>query len=275
MVCDLFCSVCGLCDAASLHMLISSYITTAARTWLEGIKSQKPYDIIVIEGDDLKNRLIQFPDLVERFFAANRYEQLLLDTKNHWLQYKIDPSYEAIREITGNIDVSKLDLNDIGFIFMNFHKNYNHFESRNDYYGDFTDEILEPLFERLRTLSEPKTLSSFVKYAEDFDYLGGLGLIDDAEDEESSSVSFQYYTLHLNASKSRDHWNIGHYLFIKTDKGDAFELFSTENSDFTTSCRLFQNVSKDSIKELAVNISESVGEKILEFAPKIFKETIA
>lgn len=256
-----------------LVLLISSYITTASRTWLEGIKSQKSYDIIIIEGDDLKNRLIKFPDLVERFFAANRYEQLLLDTKNYWLQYKIDPSYEAIKEITENIDVSKLDLSDIGFILMNFHKNYNHFESRNEYYGDFTDEVLSPLFEQLKKLSNPKTLNGFAKYKDDYSYLTGIGLIDDAEDEELTNVSFQHYTIHLNESK-REKWAIGHYLFIKTDMGDAFELFSVENSDFTTSCRLFQNISKESLNELAIDISESVGQKILEFAPKLFAEKI-
>jgi hypothetical protein len=255
-----------------LVMLISSYITTGARTWLENIRKQKQYKIIILEGEELKNRLIQFPDLIERFFASDRYEQLFLETKTHWLRHKIEPSYELIREITNNIDTSKFALNDISFLLMSFHKNYTHFETRNDYYGDFTDEVLKPLFPRLIELSSKDRLESFEEYQSNFDYLGGIGCFDDTESEEKSELSFQFYELHLNHKQAQDRWKIGYYLFIKTDKNEAFELFSADNSDFNTSSKFYPKYSNKVLNELAIDISIEFGEKILQWVPKLYIE---
>lgn len=59
-----------------LIFFISSYITTQARTWLDGIRHQKTYKIILIEGEALKEKIIQFPSIVEDFFSSNRAENL-------------------------------------------------------------------------------------------------------------------------------------------------------------------------------------------------------
>ncbi|MGR3302701.1 MAG: restriction endonuclease [Candidatus Scalindua sp.] len=254
-----------------LVILVSSYITTPARTWLKGIMPQKNYDIEVVEGEDLKKRLVQFPDLIERFFAANRFEQLLLDIKVHWLQYKINPSYEAIKEITNNIDTSKLDISDIGFLLINFYGDYKLSEHRKHYYDDFTEELLEPLFLRLIELSFTEKLELFEEYKSDFDYLGGLGCFEDAENDKKSKLAFQYYELHLNHKQSNDKWKLGYYLFFKTKGGKAFELFSIDNSDFSTSSKYYEDYSPEIIKELAIDISEDFAEKILEYSPRLMK----
>ncbi|WP_321288276.1 restriction endonuclease [uncultured Sunxiuqinia sp.] len=254
-----------------LVIFVSSYITTAARTWLESIKLTKQYKIIVIEGEELKGRLVQFPDLIERFFAADRFERLFLEIKNHWLRHRIEPSYELIKEISNNIDTSKLDIDDIGFLLMSFHKNYRHFELRNDYYGDFTEEVLEPLYPRLAELASKENLDSFEEYRTDFDYLGGTGCFDDAESDESSELAFQFYDLHLNHKKSQDLWKIGYYLFIKTNDNKAFELFSMDDSDFKTSAKYYEEFSSETLKELAIDISIDFGEKILEYSPRLLK----
>lgn len=255
-----------------LVLFISSYITTSARTWLDSIRKQKQYKIIVIEGEELKSRLVLFPDLVERFFAADRHEQLLLQIKSHKLKYNIEPSYELIKEISNNIDTSKLDLNDIGFLLMSFHKNYHLFESRNDYYGDFTDEVLIPLFPKLIELSSTEKLELFEEYKSNFNYLGGLGCFDDAENEKNSELSFQFYELHLNNKLSDEYWKIGYYLFFRTEDNFAFELFSIDDSDFTTSSKHYPLFSHGLLKELAIDVSQDFGDKILEYVPKLFKE---
>ncbi|UBZ13491.1 restriction endonuclease [Flagellimonas marinaquae] len=254
-----------------LVILVSSYITTPARFWLESIRSTKQYQIVVIEGEELKGRLVQFSDLIERFFADNRYEQLFLQMKSQWLRHRIEPSYELIKEISNNIDISKLDLGDVGFLLISFHKNYHHFESRNDYYGDFTDEVLEPLYPRLIQLASTKELHSFEEYSNDFDYLGGIGCFDDAEIEEQSNYAFQFYELHLNHKKSRDLWKIGYYLFIKDNDGHAFEIFSTEDSDFETSAKFYEKFTGDLLKSLSIGITPDFGVKIMEFSPRLSK----
>lgn len=252
-----------------LVIFVSSYVTNAARTWLEKIRPQKKYDIIVVEGEELKNRLVHFSDLIEQFFAADRYVQLLLDIKKHWLLYNIDPSYESIQEIAGNIDTSNLDITDIGFLLMNFHRNYEHFENRNDYYGDFSEEIIEPLFSRLIELSSNEKLCLIDEYKAEYDYLGGVGCFTDAEADEESGLAFQFYDLHLNYKQSRDKWKIGYYLFFKTNDGKAFELFSINNSDFDTSSRYYEKFSPEILEQLAIDIPENFGAKILEFSPRL------
>jgi hypothetical protein len=252
-----------------LVIFVSSYITTAARTWLEKIRPQKRYHIVVVEGEELKKRVIQFSDLIERYFAADRYVKLLLDIKKHWLLYKIEPGYESLKAITTNIDTSKLDITDIGFLLMNFHKNYKHYKNRNDYYGDFSEEIIEPLFPRLTELSSSEKLDLFEGYKSEYDILGGVGCFDDAEYDEESNVAFQFYELHLNHKQGRNKWKLGFYLFLKTNDGRAFELFSIDNSEFETCSKYYRNYSPKIIRELAITISDDFVEKILEHAPRL------
>ncbi len=251
---------------SSLVIFTSSYITTGAKVWLEKIKGQKSYDLIVIEGQELKNRIIQFPDLVERFFTEDRYEKLFLDIKKHWFHYKIDPSYESIREVTNNINIEKLSLNDIGFLLILFHKNYRHFETRNEYYGDFNVEVIAPIFDQLFKLSSLEKLESFDDFKSDYGYLDGIGCFDDAENEEHGRLAFQYYTLHLNEKKEQEFWKLGHYLFMIC-MGGAFELFTIENSEFTTHSKFYPKYTPEILKELALDISLGFGEKILEYNP--------
>ena len=91
-----------------LVFIISSYLTNNARTWLEKIKVQKIYNIIVIEGDELKERIIQYPDLVERYFALNRHEKLLKNAKENKNKFNICPSFELMNLPAASCEVSCL-----------------------------------------------------------------------------------------------------------------------------------------------------------------------
>ncbi len=254
-----------------LVLFVSSYITTASRTWLEKLQKTKQYKILILEGDEIKRRLIQFPDLVERFFASDRFEQLFLQIKNHWLRHRIDPSYESIIAIIENIDLSRFDLNDLGFILMSFHRNYRLFDLRNIDYGDFFYEAIFPLLPYLIKFSSNKELRNFEEYKTDFEYLGGVGVFDKAEDYEESALTFQFYELHLHYNESRDKWKIGYYLFLKDDCNQAFELFSLDDSDFDTSSKFYSKFSFDTLTELAVNLSDEFCEKISKFGIKLFE----
>src|SRR5258708_4203770 len=79
--------------------------------------------------------------LIKRYFSQNKYEDLYKNLKDYKAKFNIDPSYELLKEIIPNIDLSKLDNNDIGFILFSFYDQFKLFESRNDYRGDFDDTI--------------------------------------------------------------------------------------------------------------------------------------
>ncbi len=258
----------------SLVILTSSYITKDARIWLEGIKRQKAYDIVVIESPDLKNRLLQYPNIIEQFFALNGAEQLLKDVKKHWQQYNIQPSFEILREISNKINPDKLTLNDLGFIFISFYRNYPAFEGRENYYGDFTEQILEPLYNRLFSLAAPDKLALFEPYKNDYDYLGGNGCFDEVDMIEydiapNPNYSHQFYELHLNYSKASEKWALGHYVFINSTYEEAIEIFMLDDSDFTTSAKVYYPYTPKVLNELAISFGDDRVKQVLDIYPQL------
>lgn len=251
-------------------IIVSSYITKDAREWLRQIQVQKTYDIIVIEGPDLKSRIVQYPDLIEQFFSLNGVEQLLNDVKKHWLQYKIEPSFEVLREIAEKIDPGKLTLNDLGFIFISFYKSYLPFEDRKSYYGDFTEQILEPLYDRLISFANQGNWEIFELHKGNFDYLGGNGCFDLVEyEEEPTDFRHQYHNLHLNYLSSTDKWAIGHYLFLNTTYEEAIELFMLDDSDFTTGVKIYSPYEPTVLSYLGLDLDADFIKKALQLCPNL------
>lgn len=242
-----------------LVFFISSYITTAARTWLEKISHQKNYKILVVEGPDLKNRIVQYSDLVERYFSENNYEKLFKDIKDYKVKFNINPSYEVLKEIIENIDLDKLDKEDLGFIILNFYDQYKAFEGRNDYYGDFNGKVIIRVLEHLKKIITNDKLTSFDEYKENYDELGGAGFLDemywldnDEYEGEMENYNFQYYDLHLNNKKEQEFWKVGNYAFIIFEDV-AFEIFK----DSETEIRIIKEFNPDNLPEMSINLSEN------------------
>jgi hypothetical protein len=221
----------------SIVIFVSSYLTNNARTWLEKIIPKKQYEIICIEGEEIKERLLNYPDLIERYFSLNRYDQMLKDIKDYENKFKIKPSFEILKEIIENIDLTKLDNEDIGFILLNFFEQYHYFESRNDFYGDFDHKIINRVLEHLKGKITNESLISFEEYKDNYDELGGSGIIEEMnwlenEDNihEMKKYDFQVYDLHLNHKLAQEYWKIGLYLFIIYENV-AFEIFKVDKTE--------------------------------------------
>lgn len=216
-----------------LVIFISSYLSNGARTWLEKISKQKAYDIICIEGEHLKERLLNHSDLVERYFSLNRYDKMLKDIKDYKIKYDINPSFEILKEIIENISIKSLDVEDFGFILLSFFSQYRYFEARNEHYGDFNDEIINRLLVHLKeTNINEEALNSFLDYGENYDELNGYGIldefwVDDANSHNESKYKFQHFNFHLNSNLSQEKWKIGYYLFIIYEHS-LFEIFMVE-----------------------------------------------
>lgn len=243
-----------------LVFFISSYLTNNARTWLEKVIPQKQYEIVVIEGEDLKNRLLKYPELIERYFSLNRYEQLFNDVKDYKTKFNINPSFEFLKEISENIDLAKLDKNEIGFILFNFYNQFNLFESRNEHYGDFDETIIYPVLEHLKKSINNTSLKSFEVYKDDYDILGGTGIFEEMfwlndEDNihEMVKYNFQHYDLHLNHKQDQEKWKIGSYLFI-IYKDVAFEIFDSEETEI----RIIKDFKPEKISELTNNTQDEI-----------------
>ncbi|WP_291138895.1 restriction endonuclease [Flavobacterium sp. UBA7663] len=253
-----------------LVFFISSYITTAARTWLEKISPQKNYKIILIEGPELKNRIVQYSDLVERYFSENHYEKLFKDIKDYKVKFNINPSYEVLKEIIENIDLDKLDIEDFGFIIFNFYDQYKAFEARNDHYGDFDGRIIMRVLAYLKKITINDKLTSFEEYKENYNELGGAGFLDemywldDEEyEEEMENYDFQYYDLHLNHKKDQEFWNVGKYVFVIFEDS-AFEIFK----DKETEIRVLKEFNPEKLTNISLNLPNNIVENYKKYKEK-------
>lgn len=245
-----------------LVFFISSYLTNGSRVWLDKIKTQKHYKILVIEGEDLKNRLIKYPELIERYFSLNRYDQLFKDIKNFKTKFNIKPSFEFLREIINNVDLSKLSSEEVGFILINFYSQFDIFEARNDYYGDFDNTMIFPLLDYLKENIENTELKSFSEFQDNNDPLGGTGIFDEMywfehpkDISEMKNYNFQHYDLHLNHKLDSEKWKIGEYLLIIYEDV-AFELFKTKETEI----RIIKDFSPEKIEDISYKFSDNMVE---------------
>lgn len=241
-----------------LVFFISSYLTTGARTWLEKIAQSKNYKIITIEGDELKNRIVKLPKLIEEHFSLERHLNLFKNIKDFKIKFNITPSFEFLKEIIDNLDLSKLDIKDFGFILFNFYSQFRYFDSRNEHYGDFDESIIFPVLESLKSKVQNTQLKTFQEYKSDYTYLAGVGFLDEIENiqyyedgDEIKQYSFQYYLLHLNHTKEREVWQTGEYLFVIHDDL-AFELFETQDIEI----RIINDFNSKKIEALSLDLPE-------------------
>ena len=244
----------------SLVIFTSSYLTNNARTWLEKLAPKKSYDIICIEGEELKDRLLNYPELIERYFSQNRFDQMLKDIKDYKAKFNINPSFEILKEIIENIDLTKLEVDDFGFILFNFYIQYKFFKTRNDYYGDFDETIIHRVLEFLKNNLKDEDLLSFQEYKNKYDELGGDGIfnemfwLDDEENlHEMKKYDFQVYDLHLNYKQEQDKWKLGLYLFV-IYQDVAFEVFKVDK----TQIRIIKDFIPEKIAQLSLDLNEDI-----------------
>ncbi|EPS1224425.1 restriction endonuclease [Burkholderia cenocepacia] len=99
-----------------LVFFMSSYPTNPARDWLKKIEVQKSYRLHVVEEKDLKDLLLAFPDLVEKYFAS-AIVRLLRSIQDTWVAHGLPPDSGAIDRVLGELDIANLALQDVAFLW--------------------------------------------------------------------------------------------------------------------------------------------------------------
>jgi hypothetical protein len=254
-----------------LVFFISSYLSNNARTWLAQIAPQKHYHIKIIEGPELRELLLKFPEIIEQFFANDSYMTLLADTKRHWQTYRVLPNYDLLWVLARRIDPQRLTLNELGFLFISLYQTYDYDPEKDDYYGGLDPKVLEPLYDRLAEVAIESRLTIIDKYKESWEWVQGCGFADELRSyipgmEGEVDVSFQFNELHLLTLKPEKTFAIGNYLFFISPTGVAFELFSVEDSEFTTQVRIYPVVSPTIVDQLIINKYDEFDKVLKKFA---------
>ncbi|RWY48175.1 restriction endonuclease [Mucilaginibacter gilvus] len=102
-------------------LIVSSYITTATREWLDKAKKTEAFKIHVIEGKFLKQQLLLFPNIIVKYFADDNV-RLVRSLLMHWVTHHILPTPKALFDLYQNLDFSKLNHQELGFMWHSYVK---------------------------------------------------------------------------------------------------------------------------------------------------------
>lgn len=98
-----------------LVFLMSSYPTNPCRDWLEKMKKQVFYKVHVIEGKQLKDLILQYDELVERYFL-NKSQRIFRNTFIDWATVGIFPDPERLNVFYSTINPEVLTREEMAFV---------------------------------------------------------------------------------------------------------------------------------------------------------------
>ncbi|WP_413671077.1 restriction endonuclease [Mucilaginibacter sp. Mucisp86] len=119
-------------------LIVSSYVTTQTREWLEKARQTEFFTIHIIEGKFLKQQLLLFPDIIIKYFADD-HVRLVRSLLMQWVSHDILPTPKALYDLHKNLDFGQLDYQELGFMWHA----YVHSEEAIQQYC--SDQGLEPI----------------------------------------------------------------------------------------------------------------------------------
>ncbi|MGO4289861.1 restriction endonuclease [Chitinophaga sp. RAB17] len=229
-----------------LVFFVSSYLTNASRSWIEKIHP-KPYKIHVIEGKELKKILINFQDLIYRFFNTDLILQIIKEAQKNWLLHRIFPDCEALVTIFEKIDFDKLSTTDIAFLTTSFHVRYDWLKEQLDkYYGVKVEKCIIPLDVQLAHINTDKN-ASIINIEDKIDVLADNGDVIDYDIETNYGFIAAELAFHR-------HKYLGLYALLRIDDNSAIEMLSICTSSFEARIKLVDDYSpayfKNALKAL-------------------------
>lgn len=119
--------------ADHLLILTSSYLTVAASEYLEKKRANLSFGIHLIDGKNLKLRLLLFPDLIVKYFADDT-TKLVRDLLRQWIYHDYILERGMLLKLIKSIDPSKLNIDELVFLLFSY---------KSCDFDDVTDEFYE------------------------------------------------------------------------------------------------------------------------------------
>ncbi len=213
-----------------LVIFLSTYLTKGAKEWVSKIQTARRYKIIIVEGEELKTRLVSIQHLIPKYFSAERFMTLYQDMVRHNAIYHLTPSMEMLMSVINNIQPSRFQLSDIGFLLKSFYKNIHQGIHEGTNWNDWTSVVTglpKILFNQLRNVNTQTDISPFFK---DYDKVDSHGFMDIHEDLMNCELMNFYQITFIYNYSDKKKWETGYYLLIINDKKEAFELLTSNET---------------------------------------------
>lgn len=113
-------------------LMTNKYPTVPATEFLKERQKKVDFKIHVIDGKKLKQRLLQFPDLIVKYFADDT-TLLIHGLLKQWLSHNILPDLKTLHKISKTLDVRTLSLEEVVFLFFAYESSdYDETDVEND-----------------------------------------------------------------------------------------------------------------------------------------------
>jgi hypothetical protein len=99
-----------------LLYILSSHPTNAARQWLDTMRAQKAYAVHILEGKELAELIVQYPEIVERYFFTEP-RRLLREAMTTWERFGILPSPRHMVVFVSELRLQDLNTNEVAFLW--------------------------------------------------------------------------------------------------------------------------------------------------------------
>lgn len=125
-----------------LVFFISSYPTTAAKRWIEGISQRSAFKIHVVDGKQLKEILRRHPAIVEKYFSS-KLQSVAMAARRSWQLRDLVPAVPTLIGFVEDKEFSKLKAVDRALIFLWTRRTFNDFEPEDIVWRPMVSEMAE------------------------------------------------------------------------------------------------------------------------------------
>ena len=101
-------------NSVHLVFIVNSYLTNAARVWIDKRSANFLFQIDTVEGKIFKRLILGYADLLERYFL-DRDLKLLQDVTRKWIYHRLLPAPSTLSQICQYTIVQKLTTGQLVF----------------------------------------------------------------------------------------------------------------------------------------------------------------
>ena len=175
------------------HILffISSYLSNSTKEWITKIAPTKSYKIHILDGKNIEKLLINYPNLIRRFFTNNHLIDLIESAKKNWVTFNFLADFLTIFQILeSDAPISTWSEDDICFLLCCYYFSYDYIKISKDYLYDF-DDFKITIFEN-ELIKNYNTNENIFKFDKKYHSIADSGIVYSKDDEKKDFNAILY-----------------------------------------------------------------------------------